>query len=128
MLITLNGRTQARSEFLKSFTDQFILFMGENWFEHREFFMYIRELVKNIYDHNGCFGYIELDRMENGRYFCKIYNSTNPTPETNEYESNTPINFGIGLRWIADSTWPGISTEIDPSEPFSYKINYKPFR
>jgi hypothetical protein len=80
-----------------------------------------KEIFKNIHDHNGGWGYMDLEIKENGLVSFTIGNLTNPTPETNEHQPETKANFGIGL----DLATKGMGFSLDIDAGYVYKGTYQ---
>ncbi|MFA6460610.1 MAG: hypothetical protein WCV73_05220 [Patescibacteria group bacterium] len=143
------GRKAPRSDFLRQYYESVALFLhqdqaalipqnlsvqerksaiGDLICLDREFHTILREAIKNIYDHNGCWGYAEFKLCADDIVLFNISNLDNPTPEINEDHSEKSVNYGFGLGILLDSKTTKsifIGFESCSNTPYSYKGAYR---
>lgn len=95
-----------KSDYLDGDIERWMTIPGANQLWSR-----FKEIVKNIHDHNGGWGYAEFEVLQDDEVHFIVGNLDNPTSETNEHKPETQVNYGIGSNYIA---LLGIKN-IDPS-------------
>lgn len=86
------------------------------------------EMIKNIHDHNGGWGYCELEVTADKFISFEIGNLSNPTPETNEHSPETRQNYSRGLKLLRTMLEHGIIIAINIDGGYIYKGFYDPAR
>ena len=106
------GANEARSKFLyRFFTDlskliypekaDFLDSADDAWMfipRSNQLWMMFKEIIKNIHDHNGGWGYGEFEIGPDGVRF-ELGNSPNPEPANSEHQPDSKVNFGVGLGY-----------------------------
>ena len=118
---------KSRSVFLREFKKQIIDFVGR---ENKEFILMLVEIVKNIYDHNGGWGYVKLEKAADGKIYFKLGNVSGRKeaavlPES--HQENRPVNYGIGLSDVGIKKIAkviNIDLTIDIPSGFVYEGRY----
>lgn len=118
------GRTKSRDTFLSDFRNTVCNFLEREAQEDKELHLYLKEIIKNMYDHNNGYGFALLEKISNEEIVIVIGNTAtrNSTSKTQDR-----VNFGIGLQTIQSAIhreWPGISVTQDPKIPYHYSITY----
>jgi len=125
--IELNGG-KSRKSFLKEVNQQLIDFVGS---ENKEFILMLAEIVKNIYDHNGGRGYVNLKKTINGGTRFKIGNVVGQKEAavlSENHQEGRPVNYGVGLSGVgikAIAKILNIDLIIDISSGFVYEGMYQ---
>jgi len=126
MILVYEGRHKSREKFLTDLLLKVSKFIIGNSFPPftGPGQIVLREFLKNIHDHNGCWGFVIMNRLSDGRFVFQIKNSLNPRPKENEYQSKIKINFGAGLR-LLKGAHPNITIETTKNL-YEYIIIYTP--
>jgi len=141
--LEFKGRNMARKKFLLKCNDDISIFLiqsiskklaiknlkDENYLHIAKnfgFYATLREIFKNIYDHNGNWGYAEFELKNNIVYF-NIGNSNNPNPDTNEHQPNKKVNFGLGSTYFEAETTKIIFIEFasDTTKNYLHQSTYR---
>ena len=104
--IQFTGRNIERYDFLDNFTDEVCKFLGRGWEQDKELHIYNREIIKNIHDHNGGFGYVNIEVLPDGIIKVEINNSPCPTSVEKEYSPERKVNCNVGRRIIKGEKSP----------------------
>ena len=120
-----------RNRFLESFTHAVIGFYGYD----NGFLIFLREIVKNIYDHaDGC-GYCLMVKKDDGSISFEIRNQT---PQSFDLElikrsgsskAGNDINYGFGVCGGGIDAFAkalGIALTLDATQGFLYIGEYRP--
>jgi len=94
----LSVKNKTREIFLREISLTAISFVGEIM----PFVMLLREIAKNIYDHNQGNGYLILNKIGDSIEF-EIGNRAAVLPDTELFpKTGKRVNFGVGLRNIPE--------------------------
>lgn len=89
----------SRREFLRSFQEQLARLIDLQ--ENREFFMMLKEIVKNIYDHNHGYGYARFRQITGNRIHFALGNTIFPESAEQAFFADdggvSRVNFGLGF-------------------------------
>lgn len=84
-----------------------------------------KEMIKNIHDHNGGWGYCEIEVSDNKLIQFEIANSTNPNPADKEHTPETKINYGVGLNLVKHFLSHNFISSFDIDKNYLYKGSYQ---
>lgn len=123
--ISFLGRIKSRSDFLEDFRNTVCKFLNREAHQDLEFHLYLREILKNIFDHNNGHGYAILEKKSDREIIIIVANEDSIN---NRSENSGKYNFGIGLSSIRDVSlhpWLGIKIEENSEIPYYFTIKYK---
>lgn len=109
-----------KSQFLDSKPEAWRTINGANIF-----WGLFKEMIKNIHDHNGGWGYCELEVSDDKLIQFEIRNSTNPNSEDNEHTPETKKNYGVGLNLAKHFLSHNFISTFDIDKDYLYKGSYQ---
>lgn len=122
--LSFTGQTKPRDEFLSDFRKDVSSFLEREDYEDKELHLFLKEIVKNVYDHNGGYGFVRLEKTSSHKVLIEFGNTSQLS---NTSDKQAGVNFGVGLPAIQSALngeWPGISLKIDTQVPYHYTITY----
>lgn len=122
--LLFTGCTKPRTEFLNNFRKAVSDFLQRQEYEDGELHIYLREIIKNIYDHNHGYGFCCLELLSPQKLRLVIGNSK---PLSTPLKKQSSLNYQVGLSTILQAhtgEWPGIKLELTPDTPYHYTITY----
>lgn len=122
--LSFSGRAKPRAEFLSDVQNDIAVFLEREISQDLELHLYLREIVKNIYDHNNGYGVVKLEKINDRTILVVIKNTNNPTQKS---EKIPGVNYKVGLQTIQSALqggFPGISLKFDPKNLYQYKVTY----
>lgn len=127
LVLQYTGRNGSRDKFLVDCRLKIAEFMQRHPTQDATLHIILREIIKNIHDHNGCHGSITVKKIDQYTIVFECSNSPNPFPETNEHQPVERVNFNAGLDLLLKSTLfkSGIEIELVDKLNYKYIVTYK---
>ncbi len=123
--ICFSGREKSRSDFLEDFRNAVCNFLNREAYQDLELHLYLREIIKNIFDHNNGYGFAILEKKSDWEIIIIVANEGSANNSSVTLEKH---NFGIGLSAIKNEiSNDHFEIKIDKNLdiPYYYKIKYK---
>lgn len=122
--LLFTGLDQPRDEFLSGFRKAVSIFLERDEYKDRELYLYLKEITKNIYDHNGGYGFAHLEIVSKQNLKITIGNSE---PLSATPQKSRRLNYGVGLPTLRSATkdqGPNLEIQCDTPKPYCYAITY----
>lgn len=123
--ISFSGCTKSRSDFLEDFSNAVCNFLNREAHLDLELHLYLKEIIKNIFDHNNGCGFAILEKKSDWEIIIIVANED----FTNNFSViSGKLNFGIGLSAIKNvisNDHFEIKIEENSDIPYYYTIKYK---
>lgn len=122
--ILFSGRQLERYDFLDNFCDKTCDFLDRGPSRDLELHKIIREITKNIYDHNGSYGYANMEITPNDLFIIELGNYPCPNSIEKEHNPDRKVNCNVGLSILHELDIPSIKIEINRDVDYKYKVTY----
>lgn len=126
LVLQYTGRNESRDKFLVDCRLKIAEFMQRHPTQDATLHIILREIIKNIHDHNGCYGTIIVKKINQYNIVFECSNSPNPLPENNEHQPVERVNFNTGLNLLKSPlSKSGIEIELVDKLSYRYIVTYK---